>query len=181
VPFSASDTWTVAPDGRILIFRAADYHVESIAPDGTRTAHPPIPWTRLPVTDADRFDYTRRFLAGSGTAGRGGAGGPGGGMMPTPPEMLKPERVREVIGYSEFAPTKPPFTDALPRRSPDGQVWLERSVPLGALPSYDVFDQEGKLIRRVTLPAGRRLIGVGRSAVYAVFANEDGVERVERY
>lgn len=181
VPFSSSDTWTVSPDGRVLIFRAADYHVEVIEPDGRRRSFSPNPWTRQPVTDADRFDYTRRFLAGSGSAGRAGTGGAGGGMTPTPPEMLKPEAVRAMIGQSEFATTKPPFTDALPRRSPEGEVWLERSLPLGAPPSYDVFDRQGKLVRQVTLPRGRRLIGVGKAGVYAVLTDEDGIERVEKY
>ena len=181
VPFSPSDTWTAFPDGRLLVFRAADYHADRINPDGTTTSGPAVPWTRLTVTDADRYDYTRRFLAGSGSAGRGGPSGPAGGITPTPPEMLKPEAIRAMIGYSEFAATKPPFTDALPRRSPDGLVWLERSGPLGAAPSYDVFDGEGRLVKRVTLPAGRRVIGVGRGALYAVATDDDGVERVEQY
>jgi hypothetical protein len=181
VPFSPSDTWVAFPDGHLLVFRAADYHADRINPDGSRSSSPAVPWTRLTVTDADRYDYTRRFLAGSGSAGRGGASGPAGGITPTPPEMLKPEAIRAVIGQSEFAATKPPFTDALPRTSPDGTVWLERSGPLGAPPSYDVFDAGGRLVRRVTLPAGRRVIGVGRSALYAVATDEDGVERVEQY
>jgi hypothetical protein len=102
-------------------------------------------------------------------------------MTPTPPEMMKPESIRAMIGYSEFASTKPPFTDALPRTGPDGTVWLERSGPLGAPPAWDVFDGQGRLVRKVSFPAGRRLLGVGRSSLYLVATDEDGVERVEQY
>jgi hypothetical protein len=44
-----------------------------------------------------------------------------------------------------------------------------------------VFDGTGKLVRRYPLQGGRRLIAVGKEAVYAVFQDEDGLEHVERY
>jgi hypothetical protein len=65
--------------------------------------------------------------------------------------------------------------------APDGALWVERSVAAGAAPVLDVFDQEGRLVRQVTLPAGRRLVGFGRGVLYAVAADDDGLETLERY
>jgi hypothetical protein len=36
-------------------------------------------------------------------------------------------------------------------------------------------------LRQVTLPAGRRLVGVGRDGLYAVVTDADGLETLERY
>jgi len=39
----------------------------------------------------------------------------------------------------------------------------------------------GKLLRKVTIPAGRRLLLVGRAGIFLVAIDEDGVERAERH
>jgi hypothetical protein len=53
-PYQEADVWGVLPDGTLLIARVRDYHVDVIAPDGRRTAAPPIPFERQPVPDDAR-------------------------------------------------------------------------------------------------------------------------------
>ncbi|MBK6495412.1 MAG: hypothetical protein KA745_06780 [Gemmatimonadales bacterium] len=54
MPYTPADAWTVAPDGRIAMIRVAPYRVDWLA-----TGRPPvvggaIPYSPVPVTDADR-------------------------------------------------------------------------------------------------------------------------------
>jgi hypothetical protein len=58
---------------------------------------------------------------------------------------------------------------------------VERSVPAGAAPVLDGFDAGGRVVRQVTLPAGRRVVGTGRGVLYAVVKSADDLETLERY
>ena len=98
-----------------------------------------------------------------------------------PAEMMTDESITRLVATNPYAETKPPITDRAPILAPDGTLWVERSGALGAPTTYDLFDGAGKVIRKVTLPAGRRLLLVGRAGIYLVATDEDGVERVERY
>ena len=48
-PMPVVDDWTLLPDGTLAIVRGADYHVDWLAPDGSRVSTPKIPfeWQRL--------------------------------------------------------------------------------------------------------------------------------------
>ena len=80
-----------------------------------------------------------------------------------------------------FAETKAAVADATPIVAPDGTLWVERSVPSGAASTWDLFNAAGRPIASWQLPTGRRLVGVGRGRVYLVAADEDGIEKLERY
>jgi hypothetical protein len=181
VPFSPEDVWNMAPDGRLAIVRSHDYHVEWVTTDGRVTRGPANAFQRIPVTRGDRIAYTRHFMENSTIGGRGGAGTMPSGESPLPPEMLEQKEIERLADVNPFATEKAPITDAMPLISPGGELWVERSVPERALPRWDVFDGTGKLVRRYQLPGGRRLIAVGKEAVYAVFQDDDGLEHVERY
>jgi hypothetical protein len=58
---------------------------------------------------------------------------------------------------------------------------VERAQHAGQPPRYDLFDQNGNRIGRAVLPAGRRLLGLGRGTLYLIATDETGIERVERY
>jgi hypothetical protein len=93
-PLPASDDWAMLPDGTIAIVRVQDYHIDWVAPDGSRTSTPKMPfdWKRVPEEEKVRIldsartaaeDREARAAAASAaavvTAGGGGAGGRGGG------------------------------------------------------------------------------------------------------
>ena len=46
---------------------------------------------------------------------------------------------------------------------------------------YDVFDASGHRILSVELPAGRRIVGIGRQNIYVVAESEFGIQHIERY
>jgi hypothetical protein len=177
VPFSAQDGWTVDANGRVAIVRSGDYHVEFLEPDGRRARGPAIPFERLAVTEADRIAYTRRFSENSAVGGKD----ENGGLSPVPNEWLEDEQIRRTASENIFADFKPPFTDAPMLLSPEGTLWVERSMRLGHPSTWDVFDRDGRLATRFTMPEGRRLAGLGVGTLYAVATDEDGIQRLERY
>jgi hypothetical protein len=177
VPYAPQDVWAAAGDGRVAIVHASDYHVEWRAPDGTPTHGAPAKVDRIPVTMADRIAFTRRFIANSPIGGRD----PNGGMSAAPAELLTDASVREIAERNTFARTMGPFTGSTPIIAPDGMVFVERSAREGAVATWDGFDRRGRHVRQLVLPRGRRLLALGRGTAYLVAADEDGIERLERY
>jgi hypothetical protein len=177
VGYAPQDAWAVAADGRVALVRAGDYHVEWRATNGQVLRGPSYAYERLPVTDADKRAFVAAFLQSSPMSGRG----PDGGMGHTPGEFQTAERVAQAIRTNEFAERHPYFRPGGAWVAPDGALWVERSVPAGAALVLDVFDDGGRMVRQVILPAGRRLVGVGREVLYAVAADPDGLETLERY
>jgi hypothetical protein len=76
---------------------------------------------------------------------------------------------------------KPAFAGGGVRVTPEGDVWVERSVQAGAEPVFDVFDADGNLKEQITMPAGRRVIGFGNLYVYTVTLDEYDLMWLERY
>jgi hypothetical protein len=177
VPFAPQDVWALAPDGRVAVARAGDYHIEWYAADGRVTRGPRNVFEALAVTVEDRRAYTRRFMESSSISGRN----ENEGMSALPASMLEESNVRRVADANTFAATKPPFTDAAPFISPEGTFWVERSGRLGDPSTWDVFNGAGQLVGRARLPPGRRLVGIGGRSLYLVATDDDGVQRLERY
>lgn len=83
----------------------------------------------------------------------------------------------------EWPETMPPFTgrDAV-RVTPEGEAWVTRTTKgANPTPAYDVFDGTGKLVRRVTLQPGSRIVGFGKETVYLVRLDEDDLQYLERH
>ena len=186
-PFAPGETWAVAPDGRIAIITPEPYRIQWVGANGARTAGPVIPYERLRVTSADRnatggggpacsFSITRNSGAGTtssfSTTIRASIGGGGGGDGRPPARNDWPE-------------FKPPFlaSQATPAvAGPSGEVWVPRARPANdESPSYDVFDAQGRLIARATLPKGSRLLGFGRGVVYLSRMDEDDLVYIQRW
>jgi hypothetical protein len=95
-PVSTIDDWVLLGDGTIAIVRGQDYHIDWIAPDGTRSSSPKMPfdWKRLSEEEkAAIVDSTRRQLAGQvvSITGAGSASAAAAATMPLPnPAMAAP-------------------------------------------------------------------------------------------
>lgn len=102
-------------------------------------------------------------------------------MSATPASALEAEQIRQMVAHNAYAEYKGPITGSKPFVSEDGTVWVEATVPFGAAQLVDVFDTSGRRVDRLRLPPHRRLLGVGRKALYLVTTDDDGLERLERY
>ena len=175
VVFAPRDGWQADRFGNIAVARSAGYRIEWRMANGTVVRGPDTPYRPLPATRRDRLDYITRFMSQAVIAERGGT------MAPVPDAHRDAKEIAALTDRQEFAPVRPPFTDRAPMIGADGVFWIERSVPAGALRSYDRFDARGARKAAVVFPAGRRLLSLGPGVLYAIATDDDGIERLERY
>jgi hypothetical protein len=94
--------------------------------------------------------------AARGTGAQGGQGGQGG-----------QGRQINFIPPDELPDYRPAFTNGSVRADAEGKLWV-RLIPTKAVaggPEYDVIDRTGKLVDRVTLPAGTTIAGFGTGGI----------------
>jgi hypothetical protein len=87
-PLPQTDDWAVLPDGTVALVRARDYHVDWIAPDGTRTSGPKVPFQWEKLSDEAKVAYVdsaRTALEKARASGQFAAFGLGGGRADGPP------------------------------------------------------------------------------------------------
>ena len=95
-PMPVVDDWTLLQDGTLAIVRGADYHIDWLAPDGSRVSTPKVPfeWQRMSdeakvtfldsaktVMEANRARAMANGGANMSFAAPAAAGGGGGGMV----------------------------------------------------------------------------------------------------
>jgi hypothetical protein len=175
VPLSPQDAWAVAPDGRVAVARSGDYHLEWILPDGSVVRGAPIAYRPVKIERADKEEWAENLGNGLRIAvmvsngerrvsfGRGGSGGA--------PDLDK----------FDWPDTKPAFVSNGVWVAPEGDAWVERHVPAGSPARFDIFGSDGRLEGTLILPAGRKLVGIGQGAVYAVRTDDLGMQWLERY
>lgn len=164
-PFATTDQWAVAPDGRIAIVTVEPYRVLFIDPSGRQVEGPELTYRRVPMSAALKAQW--RALQ----------------EQPVPTLQYGPARQisagltrRPYVEPAEWPDVLPPFLSRALRFSPDGMLWVERAGPAESGQLFDVIDARGQLARRVTLPAGLRLVGFGRDGIYTVRRDEDDFE-----
>ncbi len=179
IPLSPADAWGVAEDGRVVVVRAGDYHVDWIGTDGTVTSGPPVPYTPVRIGQGEKEEWRDgRSETGGGlgiqmmqsngnvriTARRGGGGGDDDNLDDYPwPEAMP-------AFYNRPVPV-----DRM------GRAWVRRHQRAGMLPRYDLFDGTGARVMSVDMPMGRRVVGFGARALYAVRMDDVGLQYLERY
>ena len=165
--------WGVASDGRIALVSPDPFRVTWLTPRGV-VAGPPVPYTPIKVTDAEKTEYRERMRRTTPIMMT--IGGPsGGGRTVSSPQIKVPE--------PEWPATIPAFTgtDAV-QITPEGEVWVERTRKASdRTPRYDVFDQTGRLKGQVRLRPGSRVVGFGKGVVYVVRMDDDDLQYLERF
>ena len=179
IPLSPEDAWGVASDGSVVIARSGDYRVDWLEPDGSVVRGQPAPFDPVPIGTAEKEEYVA-------TQGRSGGGigisvMVGNGAMRMNFARGGPgARAREIDQY-QWPETKPPFYSGRIDVDPEGRAWVRRHVAAGEEATYDVFARDGARVATVRLPADRRVIGFGASAVYVVAYDELDLNYLERY
>jgi hypothetical protein len=76
---------------------------------------------------------------------------------------------------------KPPFLADAMHVAPDGRVWVLRTrAHDDPIPTYDIFDADGRLAARRSLPPRSRLVGFGRTAIYLARSDDDDLLWLDR-
>ncbi|MGH7584279.1 MAG: hypothetical protein ACREL5_13745 [Gemmatimonadales bacterium] len=174
--FFPVDAWAVLPDGRLAVLRDGVYQVHFLAPGRPETVGPVIPYTPIPVTDAERrtlLDSLRAQLD-SQMAKTRAAMSRGGGATNVPKIDAR------VIEPTKWASTKPAYT-AL-SSAPDGHLWVTVSQPAASRSMlFDVLDGRGAMVAHVQLADGELPVGFGRGTVYTIRIDDDDLQYLRRY
>ncbi|HEX5387042.1 MAG TPA: hypothetical protein VFW66_10105 [Gemmatimonadales bacterium] len=151
--FSPNDIFGVLPDGRVWVARGRENRIDWRGPGGVWIHGESRPYTKLPVTEADKA----RVIARVREQGRGHG---------------LPDTLRLVWPFAEY---KPPFVSGM--ATPEGDVWLQRSRASDNDPMvYDVYGPDAKWKHAMTLPDGVSLAGFGKGgAIYGII--KDGERR----
>lgn len=182
IPLSPADAWGVAGDGRLVVARAGDYHVDWIDGDGSVTSGPSIPYEPVEI------DLAEKRLWRDGRSESGG----GLGMEVGIENGAVSVRVSrgggsrdddEALEGYPWPEVKPAFYGGTIPVLVDGRgrAWVRRHCEAGEFPRYDVFGGSGEREMTVELPMGRRVVSLSGARLYAVHMDEYGLQFLERY
>lgn len=168
-PYGPEDGWTVASDGSVAVVDAETYQVTWTGPDGRRRAGPVLPYEPVPIGKAEKAEWVEEQANMRFTVRTPQGSQSLRGSRPDPDDYDWPAH-------------KPPFPARGVFMAPSGHVWIRVSQPAGAnTEQFDIIDRNGARIRRVELPPGRRLAGLGAGSVYATRTDADDLLWLERY
>jgi hypothetical protein len=180
VAFAKQDGWSVDDLGWVGVARSQPYRVDWYGPAGEVRIGPEVAYEPISVTMDDRRAHVRGFLMSTATTGRGEGDGAGvysqvSAAMRSDPQINR--AARTALFEEEF----PPFIPGSVRIDQRGLLWVQRSLPVGSDPTFNVFDRNGVLREIVTLGPGRRIVGFGAGTLYATAADEFDLLTLERY
>jgi hypothetical protein len=176
-PLSPRDGWAVGWDGRVAVVRASDYHVEWVDSDGRVVRGPAVDYKPVKVGSAEK----ERYLDGMGRSGLMIGVQNENGQIRANFRRGPGRRGAPEADDLEWPDVMPAFSSSEVYVTPWGELWVARSVPADDAPTFDVFDSNAQLARRIVLPEGRRIVGFGANAVYAVRIDEFDLNWLERY
>ena len=184
-PYSASDSWGVAPGGRVAVARAADYHLEWISSDGSVRSGAPVAWDAVPVGQAEkeawvREQSSRSVQTATFMTGGGGGASPGSGIGGAAARSMSFGGGSDDVDDYEWPETLPPFTGSI-LVDPEGRAWLRRHQPVGAPFMYDIFTPDAEHAAMMEIAEGHTVMGFGDGVVYATFRDEVDLVYIERY
>lgn len=168
--WAPQESWAVAGHGRVARVQPDPYRVVWYDASRRATAGPAVPYSPIRVTEADKRAYIEQQAANPPTMVMIGGGG---GTSVQRPQLPEPT----------FAETKPAFTgNTAVMASPEGEVWVLRTRAANdQTPVYDVFDASGRLVRKISLARGSRVVGFGRNSLYVVRTDEDDLEYLQKF
>jgi hypothetical protein len=169
--FTAEEQWGVAADGSVVRVIPAPFQLVWYSPNGKVLAGPVQSYTPIKVTAADRKEVIaarkkeKPMMVSLG----------GNGRAAPPPNITLPD--------PEFEDAKPPFSGpGSVQVTPEGEVWVLRTRPASdRIPSYDIFDRSGRVVRRVTLNPKSRVMSFGPGTVYVIRVDDEDLEYVQRF
>lgn len=202
-PMAVVDDWALMPDGRVVIVRGSDFHVDWLELDGrwVSTAKTPYNWERLDddakarVIDSTKAaaektrDALKKAIEANPTNANSmasGAGLPGVMVVATNPDASNGRPTQEVmvpatnmVDAKLMADYRPAFRMGAARADVEGNLWVRTTAPSDGGAIYDVIDGKGQLVDRVKLPFGRVISGFGKGVVYLGVQDDEGA-RLER-
>lgn len=181
-PLAPRDEWTVFPDGRVAIVRAANYQVDWVLANGSKRSSSPIRFTPVRVTEADKKEEEAlRARAMQGAVMMTVEAGPGGTRSSAGVGQPRGATQEAITGWPEV---KPPFRSGMASvmARPNGELWVRRTEAAGVKGTlYDVLDAQGAVTHAVRIAEGLTVVGFGNGTVYTTKLDEDDLVYLQRH
>jgi hypothetical protein len=192
VPVTWIDEWVVTSDGRVAILRGQDYHIDWIAPNGSQTSSPKLPfdWRRLTSDDKARIidsaiaAYDARPQENRAlTLNEASSFNLGGSRI----DLGNAVRVKAIdgsLGVAMVATTiaadqipdyNPPIRSGALKADRDGNLWILPNTSAQSRKGglvYDIINREGELTERIEVPVGRSVAGFGKGGVVYLMSGD---------
>lgn len=143
-------------DGWLAIARQSPYRVDWRDARGALHAGRPLSTDFPPVTERDRKAIADSFPS-------------------------RPGRMPD-FDFDRFPTRAPAFQEGALVPTPDGRLIIRRTL-LASDPEsrYDLVDRNSALVGTLRMPRNQRVAGFGRSAIYVVTTDSDGLQRITRH
>lgn len=182
-PLAPRDEWAVFPDGRVAVARAATYHIEFIAPDGSKRNGPRIAYTPVRMSAAEiRHEEGLRNAARANQMSISITNN--NGQMSRSAQMGPPANAPPLEPLTDWPEVKPPFRQgqASVIARPNGELWVRRTENAQARGTlYDVINAQGTVAFQVRLEDGVSLVGFGNTTIYTTRKDEDDLVYLRRH
>ena len=179
MPFSRVVAWGALSDGRVALVRPDPYRVDIFDAQGKLHQGPVNKFTPVKIGARERQATRDAAKASRPMVIIRSSGGGGGGGISSPPASAMNTEIKD----EDFPATMPPFQSGNVLIDPAGLIWVGRTRPADdKVPTYDIFDDTGKLIGRATLKPNSSIVGFGNGAIYIARQDpEDDLRYLERY
>lgn len=155
---SSPEQAAVFPGGDLAVALQEPYRVDRYTASGAVRRGAPIERVPPPINDAEKVAWKKRYEDWSG--------------KPAP----------AVFDRMPWAAVVPPFQQGGLSALPDGNLLVAREPWSGdSGNTFDVVDATGLRIGMLRLPAGSRVVGTGRGAVFVSVTDGDGIQRLHRH
>ena len=172
--FESEPMWTIGPDGRLYFGVNSQYRIEVYSPGGELTRVVQKPGERTAITDSDETEY-RRVIEDAWQRQ---------GMNAQAMELMS-----QALSFAEFYPA---YANIL--GGPEGSLWVQAIQTPDAVaeaggtfnlqdigaPTWEVFDDQGRLLGTVTMPPRFTPILFVNDHIYGVLRDELDVQYVAR-
>jgi hypothetical protein len=172
--FEAEPMWAMGPDGRIYFGVNSDYRIEVRSPEGELVRIIARPVERREVSDNDEAEYRRVIEKAWQDAG-------------VPPQAM--EQMKQALGFAEFYPAYANFVGG-----PEGSLWVQGiqtpdevaaqggtfNVQDTGSTTWEVFDDEGRLLGTVRMPPRFAPLMFLDDAIYGILRDELDVQYAAR-
>jgi hypothetical protein len=172
--FESEPMWTVGPDGRLYFGINSAYRIEVYSPDGELNRIVRKPQERTTITESDQGEY-RRVIQDAWQRQ---------GMNAQAMEVMS-----QALSFAEFYPA---YANIL--GGPEGSLWVQEIQTPDAVaeaggtfnlqdiggPGWEVFDDQGRLLGTVSMPARFTPVVFVDDHIYGVLRDELDVQYVAR-
>ena len=162
-PTSTADEWAMLPDGTIAIVRERDYHIDWIAPDGTRTSTPKMSFEWKRVTDDRKREIIDSLKPTVDTLRSQNPPA----TIPTPDGPVRLSVDFQPIPIDKLPEFEAPIGPGSVRADLEGNLWIVPRITAASTGGllYDVVNRKGEIFERVQFPPGVALVGFGPGGV----------------